>query len=270
MPVTAADVKRLRDETDAPMMECKNALEEANGDFEKAKQILREKGKAAAAKRAGRATSEGAVAFALSPDAKTVGGVVLECETDFVAKNPDFIALASELAEAARDSGITDPADPYYSAKTDAAVAKIRENIRLAKAVRLQSDFPIATYVHHDRKTGVAVLSSGDAAGTEPVRQIAIHAAWSKPEVLAKENLSQEALEAELETETRRAIKEGKPEEIAKKIAQGRVDKDFVKRVALLEQGFYTDQAKTVSQFLAENAKGTTITGFELLAVGQT
>src|SRR5690348_9438432 len=100
---TAQDVKKLREDTDAPMMECKAALDEADGDFEKAKQLLREKGKAAAAKRAGRSTAAGVVAFAPSEDGKTVGVVVLESETDFVARNEEFIAIAQSIAEKIRD-----------------------------------------------------------------------------------------------------------------------------------------------------------------------
>lgn len=271
MPVTisAADVKRLRDETDAPMMECKAALEEAGGDFEKAKQILREKGKAAAAKRSDRATAEGCVAFWLSPDAKKAGGVVLECETDFVAKNADFVATTSKLAELVRDSGITDTSDESYRSYIEDLANKTRENVRLAKAVQLKSDSPIATYLHHDRKTGVAVLSSGEGAGGAAVRQVAIHAAWARPEFLTKDELPQDKMAAEIEIETRRALNEGKPESIAKNIAQGRVNKEFVRRVVLMEQAFYSDQGITVAQYLAQHAKGVSITGFAVLAVGQ-
>ena len=108
MAYTAADVKKLREKTDAPMMECKSALEEADGDMERAEQILREKGKAAAQKRVGRTTSAGVVAFAASPDGKTVGGVVVESETDFVARNEDFIAIVQSIAELVRDGESSD------------------------------------------------------------------------------------------------------------------------------------------------------------------
>ena len=140
---TAADVGRLRAETDAPLMECKAALDEADGDFDRAKQILREKGKAAAAKRADRTTAEGVVAFAKSADGKTVAGVVLESETDFVARNDQFIATAQKIAEMVRDGAAgADPLTLSADGKTVndlivEAVGKIRENIRLAKAVRV-------------------------------------------------------------------------------------------------------------------------------------
>lgn len=269
MAISAADVKRLRDETDAPMMECKAALEEAGGDFEKAKNILREKGKAAAAKRAERSTAEGVVAFAASADAKTVAAVVVECETDFVAKNEDFVALVQQIADLVRDTGQTSSEDSRIKELVEGAVAKIRENIKLSKAQIFTSDFPIATYVHHDRKSGSVILSEGENAGSEAVRKVAVHAAWSRPEFISKDELSQEKLDAEIELETQRAIKEGKDEKIARNIAQGRVNKEYIKQVVLMEQPFYADQSKSVGQYLSEEAKGAKITSFAFFGVGQ-
>ncbi|MFQ3586945.1 MAG: translation elongation factor Ts [Fimbriimonadaceae bacterium] len=266
MPVSAADVKKLREETDAPMMECKAALEEADGDMERARQILREKGKAAAAKRAERTTAAGVVAMALSEDRKTLGAIVIESETDFVAKNADFVATAQQIAEIVRDTG-KGPDDPEIKAIVEAAVAKIRENIVLRKAIQIVNDAPIATYVHFDNSKGTAIVPSAD--GGDAVRQVAVHATAFPPEVVSKDELSKEKLDAEYEIEFQRALNEGKPENIAANIAKGRIEKDFVKRAVLLEQPFYLDPAKTVSQYLAENAKGVTIKQFVYLAVGQ-
>jgi elongation factor Ts len=259
---TAADVKRLREETDAPMMECKQALEEADGDYEKAKSILREKGKAAAVKRADRQTSEGVVAIATHHDHKILGGVVLECETDFVARNEDFIAIAQELAEIFlhNDPG-SDPLAVKHGDKSvgeivEGAVAKIRENIRIAKAVRIVSENRLASYVHHDRKKAVVVELKGDASNAmEAARAVAIQSVAFPPEFISKEEVPQDFIDKEIEIETQRAINEGKAENIAKGIAQGRVNKEFMKRVVLLEQPFYKDQAKSVSEFLKEEAK---------------
>ena len=262
---TAQDVKKLREETDAPMMECKAALDEADGDFEKAKTILREKGKAAAAKRTDRSTAAGVVALAANADATIVGGVVLECETDFVARNDDFVALAQQIAEIYRDNESVDPAS--IKEITDGAVAKIRENIKVTKSIRLTSPNPIATYVHHDRTKGSAVVSEGPTSPA--LRKVAVQIVSLPPDVLKKEDLSQEKLAAEIEIETQRAIKEGKEEKLARNIATGRVNKDFVKSAVLLEQPYYADPSKNVSQFLAEEAKGTTIVSFAYLAVGQ-
>jgi len=262
---TAQDVKKLREETDAPMMECKAALDEADGDFEKAKNILREKGKAAAAKRTDRTTAAGVVALAPNADATVVGGVVVECETDFVARNEDFIALVQQIAEIYRDNETVDEGE--IKELVESAVAKIRENIKVTKSVRLTSSNPIAIYVHHDRTKGSAVLSEG--ATSDAVRKVAIQIVAFPPEVLRKEDLSQEKLASEIEIETQRAINEGKDEKLARNIATGRVNKEFVKRAVLLEQPYYIDPSKTVAQYLAEEAKGTTLVSFAYLAVGQ-
>ena len=265
MAYTAADVKKLREETDAPMMECKTALDEAEGNYDRAKEILREKGKAAAQKRVGRSTAAGVVAFASSPDGMTVGGVVLESETDFVARNEDFIAIAQKLAEIVRDSERVDEAQ--LAEIVEGAVAKIRENIKITKRVRIADGKPVLTYVHHDRTKGAAVVVGGPA--TEEVRKVAIQIVSNPPEVLSKNQLSQEKIDKEIETETQRAINEGKDEKIAENIARGRVNKEYIKKAVLLEQPFYIDPSKSVAQYLAESAKGSTIVAFHYLAIGQ-
>jgi len=259
---TAADVKRLREETDAPMMECKQALDEADGNFDRAKEILREKGKAAAAKRVDRKTSEGVVAVSTHHDHKIIGAVVLECETDFVARNEDFIAIAQELAEIflhndpGKDPMAIRHGDKNVGEIVEGAVAKIRENIRIAKAVRIVSENRLASYIHHDRKKAVIVELKGDASNAmEAARAVAIQSVAFPPEFLTKDQVPKEFIEKEIATETQRAINEGKDENIAKGIAQGRVNKEFMKRVVLLEQPFYKDQSKSVADFLKEEAK---------------
>jgi len=261
---TAADVGKLRAETDAPLMECKAALTEADGDFERAKEILREKGKAAAGKKAGRATGAGVVAFALSPDLKSVAGVVMESETDFVARNEGFIEIAREAAEALAENPSAD-----LKAKAEEAVAKYRENCQVGKTVRHDFKGTAHIYVHHDRTKGGLVLAEGEHANTEAIRKVAIQVVSLPPQVVSKDQLSQEKLQHEIEVETQRAINEGKDAKMAENIAKGRVNKEFVKSAVLLEQPFYLDPSKTVAQYLAEEAKGTTIVGFEYLAVGQ-
>ncbi|MEZ0326067.1 MAG: translation elongation factor Ts [Fimbriimonas sp.] len=264
---TAQDVKKLREETDAPMMECKAALDEADGNFDRAKQILREKGKAAAAKRVGRSTAAGVVAFAPSADGKTVGAVVLESETDFVARNEEFIKVAQTIAEHVRD-GATAASDEVKHL-VEAAVAKIRENIVVARAELLKAEAGIATYVHHDKTKGAAiVLASGDHTN-EAVKKLAVQVVSAPPEVVNKEELSQEKIADEIESETRRAINEGKPENIARNIAQGRVNKEYIKKVVLMEQPFYIDPSKSVAQHLAEAAPGSKVAQAMYFAVGQ-
>lgn len=279
MAVSAADVKRLREETDAPMMECQSALKEADGDFEKARQILREKGKAAASKRAGRATSEGVAMAVAAPDHKSAGGVILECETDFVAKNPDFVKVAEEVAAAfvATDPG----ADPLavqangrpVKAIVEETIAKFRENTELKGAVRMTGD-AVAVYVHHDKKHAAMVALTGTASNVLEVgRKLAIQCVALKPKFVRKSDISQDVIDREIETQTQRAINEGKDPNIAKNIAQGRVNKEFYKSEVLLEQDFFEDLAKTVGAYVDEAAKagGGTIEvkSFHRLSVGE-
>lgn len=256
---TAQDVKKLREETDAPMMECKSALDEADGDFARAKEILREKGKAQAGKKAGRATGAGVAAFAVGNGA--VAGVVLETETDFVSRNEGFVALAQKAAEALLADGNAD----LGSYATD-AVASFRENAQLGRTVRKEASGTVATYVHHDKTKGAAIIGEGDA---ETLRQVAIHSVAFQPQVVSKDQLSQEMLENEFQIEKQRAMNEGKPENIAENIARGRVNKEYIKQVVLLEQPFYKEPSKSVGQWLQETAKGTTVKDFIYLGLGQ-
>jgi elongation factor Ts len=147
-------------------------------------------------------------------------------------------------------------------------VAKFRENAQITKAVLLTSDFPIATYLHHNKTKGSAVISEGENAGGEAIRKVAVQTVSLPPEVVSKDQLSQEMLDKEIETETQRAINEGKDEKIARNIAQGRVNKEFIKKIVLLEQPFYIDPSKSVAQYLAEEAKGAKINEFVYFAVG--
>ena len=264
---TAADVKKLRDLTDAPMMECKSALEEAGGDFERAKEILREKGKASAGKKAGRATSAGALAFASSEDGHKVAAAYVESETDFVANNENFVAMVQAIADWVLVNGTADEAKKKELG--DEIIAKFRENCVVTTAELLNADAPIRTYVHHDRTKGALVFSTGENAGSEPIRKIAVHIVSNPPEVTTKEELSQEKLDAEFKIELERALQEGKPQNIAENIAKGRINKEFIKQVVLLEQPVYIDPSKTVGQFVAGEAKGTTVTGFRYFAAGQ-
>ena len=151
-------------------------------------------------------------------------------------------------------------------------VAKFRENARLAKAIHLEGENHYAAYVHHDRTKGAVVEVAGGEQGLDTGHKVAIQVVAFPPEAVRKEDLSQEKLASELELEKQRAINEGKPPEIAEKIAQGRVNKEFINRVVLLEQPFYLDPAKTAGQFVAEQAKASEspieIKAFWYLAVG--
>ncbi|MCE9557807.1 MAG: translation elongation factor Ts, partial [Armatimonadetes bacterium] len=259
MAITAQDVKKLRDETGAPFGDCKAALEEAGGDHEKALIVLREKGAAAAAKRSDRATSEGIAMLVASEDGKSAGGVVIECETDFVAKNEDFKNMVTEIATVFRD---TDPGSDPSAVKMGAgtvgdviqdAVNRIRENIRITRAVRYTSDIGVGAYVHHDRKSAAAVIMTGTGdRAAELGKNVAIQVVAMKPVFLKKDDIPADVIAAELEVQVQRAINEGKPEAMAKNIAQGRINKEFYMEKVLLEQPFYLEPKMTTGAWLAQ------------------
>ena len=277
--IDAKLVKKLRDDTDAPMMECKNALVEADGDYSRAKDILREKGQAAAAKRAGRSTSEGLALVVANADSTKAAGVVVECETDFVARNEDFKALVSSLAEGLLKEASASPGeikslgeDAKTGGRTLAehaaeAVAKIRENIRIALAVVAQAGpgQKIALYNHSNTgKAATLVVYSGNDA--EAAFHVAVHTAWGKPTFLKKEDVPQDVIAKEIEIQTNRAVAEGKPADMAAKIAQGRVNKEYYQSAVLLEQPFYTDSATKTGEYA--KLHGIEIVGYATFIVG--
>ena len=280
MSVTAADVKKLREATDAPLLECRSALQEAEGDIEKAINILREKGRSAAAKRAGRETGAGAVSIALSDDKKTASAIVLESETDFVARNEEFIKLADDIASAflSTEPG-TNPLEVSYNGNSigsliEGAVAKIRENIQLKQAHQVKSKCEIGVYVHHDKAKGAIVKLEGDVPNLSEVgKALATQCVAFPPKYLSKEDIPSEIIEKEIAIETERAIQEGKKPEIAANIAKGRVNKEYVNSNVLLEQPFYKDGKKSVRQYLEEEAKAQggsiKVVEFKRLAVGE-
>jgi len=280
MEFSAADVKKLRDKTGAPMMDCKRALQETGGDFGKAEEWLREKGKADAAKRSDRQTKAGVAIFVASPDGKSVGGAVVESETDFVAMTDEFVADTQKIAKAYVD---TEPGDDPYSAVSggmtvghilEAIAAQFRENVRLARALRLTTTATIAIYIHHDKTKAAAVELEGSATTlAEAGHKLAIQCVAYPPKYVEKKEIPQEIPDKEFEIETKRAIEEGKKEEIAKNIAMGRINKEFVKSVVLLEQPFYAEPSKSVADFVAEQAKAgggaIAVKRFAYIAVGQ-
>ncbi len=278
MAITAADVKKLRDKTDAPMMDCKAALEEAGGDMAKAEQILREKGKSAAAKKAGRATGEGIAKFVTSDDGKSVAGVVVECETDFVAKNDDFKTMVDKLARGFLAAGKAGQ-DVVIDGNTAAdivvdAVNIIRENIQLRFAEVYKTDGVFSVYNHHTGKVAAMVELSGDAKNIRTAgEQLGIQAVGLGATFLKKDDVPKDVIDKEIEIETKRAIDEGKEPNIAENIARGRVNKEFFQRQVLLEQMFYADNKKNVTAYIQEEAKSgggsINVVRFQKVEVGQ-
>ncbi|MDI1459462.1 translation elongation factor Ts [Catellatospora sp. KI3] len=271
--ISAADVKRLRELTGSGMMDCKKALEEAEGDFDKAVEILRVKGAKDVGKRAGRSTANGLVAHS--------GNALLElnCETDFVAKNDAFIALAEQLVA---HIAATKPADldALFATKIDNQTvadliqdqsAKIGEKLAVGRFAVLDGD--IAVYLHRKSadlppQVGVAVEFSGknDEAAADDARAVAMQIAAMRPKYVTREQVPAEVVESERRIAEQTAIEEGKPAAALPKIIEGRVN-SFFKDFVLVEQASVTDQKKTVKQVLAE--AGIEVTRFERFEVGQ-
>ncbi len=270
--ITASMVKELREKTDAPMMECKKALTEAAGDMGKAEEILRVKLGNKASKAASRVAAEGIVGTYLSDDGKLAAMVELNCETDFVAKNDDFLGLASELATMVAKQNPADVA--ALSALTidgktveevrSALVGKIGENMSIRRFARVEAKGRVASYVHAGSKIGVLVdLVGGDE---QLAKDLAMHIAASKPKSLDASGVSSELIEAERRIAIEKAREAGKPEAMLDKIADGTVQK-YLKEVTLLGQPFVKDDKSTVEALL--KARGASVAGFVLYVVGE-
>ena len=266
MSITAAQVKALREKTGAGMMDCKKALVESGGDEEKAVMYLREKGLSKAAKKAGRATSEGLVTPFVSEDGKTAVISELLCETDFVAKGDDFKGFAAALAEkiAGLDvtTGCADDLPAEVADVTD-LIAKLGENMGVGRFAKTATDGVLGLYVHTNNKLGVIVELTG--GGDEALaKDIAMHVAAMNPQCISSEELPADVLEKEKALYMKQAMDEGKPENIAEKIVGGRLSK-FYSEVCLIEQAFIKEDKKKVKDILG----GATVASFRRLALGE-
>lgn len=245
---TAKDVAALRQMTGAGMLDCKNALEEAGGDVEKAAQILREKGLAGAAKRSDREAAEGAVAVARDGDAAAV--VELRCETDFVAKAEEFVALADELAAVVAAKG--EDAAAEMNDEIDRLRATLKENISIGRVRRLMAapGQVLDTYLHRQAGRGVnAVAVVLDGGSQELAHDIAVHIAFAKPTYLSRDDVPEADVAAERATLETISRNEGKPEAALGKIVEGRLTGWFKERV-LLDQAYVRDEKQTISALL--------------------
>ena len=260
MAISAAMVKELREKTGAGMMDCKKALVEVDGDLEKAVDWLRQKGMAKAAKKSGRATSEGLVMAAVSADGKTVAMSALLCETDFVARGEQFEALAAKVAQSVLDSN---PADAealkgLVGEDVTQLIASVGENMQLGNFTRhtREDNEVIGQYIHANRKIGVLVDLVCDSAATAAkpevqglAKNVAMQVAATNPMAL-----DAAAMEREREVYRQKAREEGKPEQIVEKIAEGAVKK-FQKEVCLMEQPYIRDDKKSMTEVVREVAK---------------
>lgn len=259
-------VKDLRDRTGAGMMDCKKALAECDGDEEKAIAWLREKGLSKAAKKAGRATAEGLITIVTADDGKSAAMSELKCETDFVAKNEEFIALAGNIARLALAQKTSElEALPAEATDLTGLIGKIGENMqtgRLAYA-EVSGEGQVGTYVHSNNKLGVLVELTGQVT-PELAKDIAMQVAATNPLCVTPEQIPAEALAQEKEIYLNQAKEEGKPAQIAEKIVEGRIRK-YYQEVCLREQAFIKDDKKTIKDLLGKNAD---IVRFYRFAVG--
>lgn len=272
--ITAGMVKELREKTDAPMMECKKALTEAAGDLAKAEEILRVKLGNKATKAASRVTAEGVVGMYIAADGKLGAIVEVNCETDFVAKNDDFLAFTKNLAElvAGKNPGDVQALSALeiggQSVETvrTALVGKIGENVTVRRFARVEAKGKLASYVHGGAKIGVLLdLVGGDE---QTAKDLAMHIAASKPKSLDSTGVAPELIESERRVAIEKAKEAGKPEAMIEKIAEGSVQK-FLKEVTLLGQVFVKaeDGKQTIEQLL--KAKAASVAAFTLFIVGE-
>jgi elongation factor Ts len=272
--ITASMVKELREKTDAPMMECKKALAEAGGDMAKAEEILRVKLGNKATKAASRIAAEGVVAIGIDAAGKTGAIVEVNSETDFVAKNDDFIRFAKDLATLVLEKNPADVAAlsalPLGGGTVETVrtglVGKIGENMNVRRFARLQAKGTLASYVHGGSKIGVLVDVTG---GTPELgRDIAMHIAASKPKALNATGVPADLLDTERRIAVEKAREAGKPEAMLEKIAEGTVQK-YLKEVTLLGQVFVKaeDGKQTIEQLLKAN--NASVNDFVLYVVGE-
>ena len=260
MDIKASDVKALREKTGAGMMECKKALQECNGDAKEAEKYLKEKGLAAVEKRANRATSEGIIVIK-AKDSKTVMAE-LTCETDFVAKNADFVAVGDKIAETALDKGYTDVQQELSDMIIDLAT-RVRENMGLRRltAVQAAGDEYTAHYVHSDKKTGVVVVLKSDKAAAFADKALqdfaydcCLHAAAFTPLYVRKEDVDQAYINEQLDVFRAQVAELDKPANVKEGIVKGKLNKHLAE-ICFLEQPFVKDDKVSVAAKMKEVGK---------------
>jgi elongation factor Ts len=273
--ITAADVNKLRQQTGAGMMDCKKALEETQGNFDAAIDLLRKKGQKVSELRAGRVAKEGKVVAKVSTDGKRGVAVSLNSETDFVAKNEDFVAYADKFAEVALSSGantleelLAAPLEGVTVAdKVNDLVAKINEKIEISTFAKVEAETVVA-YNHSNGKVSVILGLNQPAtdAVTQVGRDLAMQVAALAPVAVDTSEVSQEIIDRETAIAKEQTLAEGKPADMVEKIAQGRVQK-ILKEITLINQPFVKDSSKTVAQVLQAVDKDLKIVAFKRVSV---
>jgi elongation factor Ts len=273
--ITAQDVNKLRTMTGAGMMDCKKALTEAEGDFEKAIEILRKKGQKVSASRSDKEAKEGSVFVKTADDKKTAVLIALNCETDFVAKNDEFQNLGKLIAETAfstRAASVeallaTKAGNLTISEKITELVGKIGEKIEIKDYVTMTGE-AVVPYIHAGAKLGVLVALKGVNGKdvTDAGKDVGMQIAAMNPVAIDEKSVDKTLIEKELEIAKAQILAEGKPENMVEKIAQGKLNK-FFKESTLLPQTFVKDNSKTVAQYLDSVSKGLTVEAFKRVAI---
>ncbi|MFW6295511.1 MAG: translation elongation factor Ts, partial [Halanaerobium sp.] len=263
--VTMKDIKELRSRTGAGVLDCKKALNKVDGDIEAAVEHLREKGMAAAAKKAGRVAAEGLVSLNISDDRKKGVLVEVNSETDFVAKNENFQSLVSDISEhlmqSEADEVETVEKEAWFKDESDtvndvikAAIASIGENINLRRFKKIETDGYLFGYIHMGGKIGVLAEFANEFSEekAQTAKDVAMHIAAINPDFLDRDSVDAEAVEKEKKIYKEQMLNEGKPEHIIDQIVEGKINKYYT-QVCLLEQPFVRDDDKTVGEVLSEN-----------------
>ncbi|HOP57897.1 MAG TPA: translation elongation factor Ts [Bacteroidales bacterium] len=266
--ITAADVAKLRRTTLAGMMDCKKALEEADGNFDKAIEIIRKKGQAVANKRADREATEGVVLSKVSSDGKLGVMIVLNSETDFVAKNDDFVSLANKIVDLALTNNPGNLEDlkalPMDGGRIDEKVVEymgiIGEKLELSYYEKIEAEY-VQPYIHPGNKLATLVGFNKGGLDIQVYKDIAMQVAAMNPVAVDKDDVPPSVIEQELEIGKEQARREGKPENMLEKIAQGKLGK-FFRESTLMNQEFIKDTKQSISQYLKSVDKDLSVTGF--------
>jgi elongation factor Ts len=274
--ITASMVMDLRGRTGLPMMECKKALAETGGDAAKAEELLRVRSGARASKAADRIAAEGVIGAFVAADGSTGAMVEVNCETDFVARNADFVAFARKLAQVVAEKNPADAASLSASAldggtvesARQALVQKIGENVSIRRFVRISTPGRLAQYLHGGGRIGVTVAYEGgdEQTGKDIAMHVAASVASVRPVCVARDQVPKDLIERERAIYAAQAAESGKPADIVAKMVDGRINK-FLSEVTLLGQPFVKNPDLSIEKYL--KTKGASVTGFELYVVGE-
>lgn len=275
MSISAKDVMKLREATGAGMMDCKKALTEANGDMDKAVEILRKKGQQVSEKRADRDANQGLIITKISDDKTKASLMEINCETDFVARNEDFQAQAQSFLDAAFEKEVTSAKDLLkeevdgltIEKHLESMVGKIGEKIEISRVVFVKTDGALVEYIHPGNQLGVLVEFEGDVNDEDVGKDVAMQIAAMNPIAVTRDGVDASVIDKELEIAKEQLINEGKPAEIAEKAAQGKLRRFYEERV-LLEQKFVKDNGISVKEYL-EQKNVPLVKSFHRLQLGE-